>query len=141
MAETKTKKRIVLDTNEMDVFLGRGKGAFNKQGNVEFRRLVGEKARHYENSRGGETKIQLARQVVAEIQARGGRFLRAVSAASTDGDIVSAWEQVSQEVAVLKTKQAIRDAGSLRKKSKEEKKRESGAEQDNEGMGKHRGLQ
>lgn len=113
------ESKIVVETNEYDVFLGRGKNSFYRTGNVNFRKLSLEMARHHEETRGRETKVQLAKEVVAKIKSLGGRFLRPVTASNASGDeLRGAFEIVSEEVALTKTKQAIRDAGTARRRSK-----------------------
>lgn len=114
--------KLVVEVNEFDVFFGRGKRAFFRPGNVNFRRLAKEKSCIFHGANGAEpntkTKTELAREIMNEIEASGGRFLRPVTASNVHGSVCSAWEVVLDEVALMKTKQAMRDSWSKSKPKK-----------------------
>lgn len=103
--------------NDHDVILGRGKNANQRPGNIRFRQLTAARASLYKSRRGSE-KNELAREVVEQIRAEGGRFLRAVTAGNSKGELVGAWEIVSDDVSLAKAKQAIRDAATERRRNK-----------------------
>lgn len=116
------KGQLVVELNEHDVFLGRGKNAFFRPGNIKFRKLAAECKTH--SAGRPETKTALAMELMENIMANGGRFLRPVTAADNNGEIVGAWEVVGHDVALMKTKQAIRDASSSRSRKSKRKKEE-----------------
>ena len=122
MKPTEGSGTLLVETNRFDVFLGRGKNANNRPGNMSFRKLVLELFEAYQNTDCGEEKNQLAMKLVSQIQDMGGRFIRPVAAVNSSGQQVSAWEVVADCVAVTKVKQAIRDVAIGKKKKKKAKK-------------------
>lgn len=101
---------LVVDTNENDIVLGRGKNANNRAGNVRFRKLVQAESSRYHACESAEEKTAVAESVISQVQARGGRFLAAVTAGDSRGKLIAAWEVSTAERALAKTKQALRDS-------------------------------
>ena len=129
MNQTPKHGKLVLELNEFDVFFGRGKSAFFRPGNVGFRKLAKEKAEIYQSSvSSSDTKTmkKLAEEIIAEINARGGRFVRPVTATNASGEMQAAWEIVGEDLALVKTKQAIRDSRSSRTRKNRKHKRNIG---------------
>lgn len=93
---------------EDDVLFGRGKGAYNHEGNVRFRTLVVERAVSYRLTKNTASRRALAREVIKEVEARGGRFLRPKP---SYGDSASSYrlESVPNPLVLTKVKQALRD--------------------------------
>jgi hypothetical protein len=89
-----------------DVLLGRGGATNNHAGNHRFRQCVAARQAEYLNCRKHE-KVNIAKSIVAEIQSRGGRFLRC-------GTIKDHWDEVSDKRAQEKTSQALREGLDVR---------------------------
>lgn len=106
---------LVVETNDYDVILGRGRKASNLPGNRYFRSYVASQAPAYDSCGSVKNKHQLSEQVVAHIHSKGGRFVRPVTAADRTGQVRSAWEVVSTDVTLGKVKQAMRDAVATRR--------------------------
>jgi len=94
---------------------GRGAPANSNEGNKRFRDLVQSRKREYMSTGKRHTKDRIAREIVDTIiHDRQGRFVRKIESlveAEEMGvpDGCSAWTIVSLDVAVQKTKQALRD--------------------------------
>lgn len=123
---------LVYTTNEHDVFLGRGKNALFRAGNVRFRHIVAEAAVEYHKKPAGcnetakplsKTKTAVANEIIETIHKRGGRFLEPVTVTNTSGEVVAAWRVVDEATALGKTKQAIRDASAKRRRKASVKSR------------------
>ena len=101
------------DRNENDVLFGRGKGSNNYIGNQRFRQIVNQYREHYFETRRTEKPL-LARRVMDLIrnQVPSGRFLQFDS-------ITGKYFEVSEEVAVRKTSQSLREGKLQRQKNKE----------------------
>lgn len=112
---------LVASTNENDVVLGRGKRTWLWVGNVNFRKLVATKASSYLTCHSLE-RNRLAREIMESIHATGGRFLRPILASNKKGEVLGAWEIVSEETAIAKVKQALRDTSDESRKSKSKKR-------------------
>lgn len=85
-----------------DVLLGRGKSIHYHPGNVEYREIVKARSCDYAHMKGIE-RDRLTREVVEQVESRGGRFLKP----RRDGS--SQWTTCSWSVVVTKVKQALRD--------------------------------
>lgn len=123
---SKTKARRLVessgtDLRPPDVLLGRGTGPANHGGNVYFRDIVEKIKPAYVDTPSRKLKNKLVQEVVDDIKAHGGRFLRKLSSDGSDDqeDIVttepsgtvatqSVYEVVPDNIAFEKTKQAIR---------------------------------
>jgi hypothetical protein len=62
--------------SQQDVLLGRGRPIMNHKGNVIMRELVGSKLSRFNAATQKHVRTSIIEEVVREIQARGGRFLR-----------------------------------------------------------------
>jgi hypothetical protein len=108
-----------------DVLFGRGAPTFRHPGNVKFREIVtSRKAEYLATSRHGPKK-KIANQVIHEILARDGRFLREVKTSAEARSLgisrgTQAWVLVSEGEINAKVKQALREGESTRQKSHEE---------------------
>ena len=100
-AMTVNTKKIVTCPNINDVLCGRGSGPYSHTGNKQFRDVVAEHKISY-NTVDNHLKTLIAEEVVQFIQRQSppGRFL------SKSGDT---WYEVPHDVAVQKTKQALRE--------------------------------
>ena len=87
-----------------DVLLGRGKGSYNHEGNIRFRKLVLERACAYRANENRTFRRAMANEIIAKITKNGGKFLRPAK------DTTGGWEAVSAPIARTKVKQALRDA-------------------------------
>lgn len=91
----------VLIPGELDILLGRGRGAQNHKGNVHYRHVVETFRARYEQIPQKGAKTQLIREVVAVIYDNGGRFLK------QDG--FGRWIPVDPEVARDKVSHSFRN--------------------------------
>lgn len=107
---------LVLETNDDDVILGRGKNANNRPGNIRLRHKTTLVAAAYRDSETTDEKNDMAAKIITEVQSSGGRFLRSVTASNAKGELVAAWEVVPYDTALAKVKQAIRDVGAAEKR-------------------------
>mmetsp|Transcript_13881 Transcript_13881/g.33357 ORF Transcript_13881/g.33357 Transcript_13881/m.33357 type:complete len:293 (-) Transcript_13881:310-1188(-) len=90
-----------------DVLMGRGARATENEGNVRFRQVVRSRLREYLTAPRRQEKDQIAREILAIVKSRNGRFLRKVE--SMDDSQASDYAVVQDDVALLKVKQALRD--------------------------------
>lgn len=111
-------KQLILETNEWDVFMGRGKKTNYRAGNIYFRQLANEKSLEYGRCGSSTRKDEIAKSLISHIRSKGGRFVRPVAAANAQGAVVSAFEIMGEDVVLAKTKQALRDAAMPRKEKK-----------------------
>merc|ERR1719223_697558 len=91
----------VLVPGELDILLGRGRGAQNHKGNIHYRQVVETFRSRYEQIPQKGAKTQLIREVVAVIYDNGGRFLK------QDG--FGRWIPVDPEVARDKVSHSFRN--------------------------------
>ena len=94
-------KQPVLVPGELDILLGRGRGAQNHKGNIHYRQVVETFRSRYEQIPQKGAKTQLIREVVAVIYDNGGRFLK------QDG--FGRWIPVDPEVARDKVSHSFRN--------------------------------
>mmetsp|Transcript_17753 Transcript_17753/g.40978 ORF Transcript_17753/g.40978 Transcript_17753/m.40978 type:complete len:652 (+) Transcript_17753:243-2198(+) len=66
----------VLEVKSDDVLLGRGSGPNDHVGNIKFRDLVHERKEEYLSTNHRQTKAMIAKDIVHQVYARGGRFLK-----------------------------------------------------------------
>lgn len=102
---------------DADVIFGRGNGANYHPGNIRFRQLTLRKVEAYCEARRREQKDELARQLLAEVEQNGGRFLKSVEVTTSEGETVSVWEVVPPNKVLAKVKQALRDAALSHKRN------------------------
>lgn len=109
--DNKRKKRKIAVTGfdrspvsvpgELDILLGRGRGAQNHVGNIHYRQVVETFRKRYEDMPQKGAKTQLIREVVAVIYDNGGRFLK------QDGQ--DRWIPVNPEIARDKVSHSFRN--------------------------------
>ncbi len=115
MPSPSSSRCVTKDLGPNDVLLGRGTGPNEQIGNIRFRALVRDVIQSFgSKDLDGKEKTRLAKSVMKEVKAKGGRFVRRVeSGASTDkyknsnraGDL---YEEVTDALALDKTKQSFR---------------------------------
>lgn len=99
--------QVVSEYNERDILCGRGALMIWHPGNKFFRRLVQTHRQRYFFSRRQEKK-KIATQIMEEVRAHGGRFLR--RSQSSDGlNQINVWVEIDEERAYQKTCQALRE--------------------------------
>uniref|UniRef100_A0A7R9ZC61 DUF6824 domain-containing protein n=1 Tax=Pseudictyota dubia TaxID=2749911 RepID=A0A7R9ZC61_9STRA len=86
---------------KLDVLSGRGGGTNNHAGNRYFRQLCDQRRHVYVMSKKMQKK-DIAVEIVAEIRARGGRFLKR-------NDATGEWDDIGEQKAISKTSQALRE--------------------------------
>lgn len=94
--------------NERDVLMGRGKRISEWPGNQRFRKIVARYRPEYLSS-ARSAKIHVAKQVIAEVVADGGRFLRELDPGNTGIVAWSKWLPVAMDRCIEKTCQALRE--------------------------------
>ncbi|KAG7353295.1 hypothetical protein IV203_009344 [Nitzschia inconspicua] len=102
-SDTNLKSTILngpVEIRPYDVILGRGRGSFNHPGNKNLIMIFRKSKIPYSMASKNE-KIQMARDIVADIQRKGGRFLK------RHGD--DTWEIISNKDAYKKVGHGIRD--------------------------------
>lgn len=98
---------VVQEYNDRDILCGRGALMIWHPGNQVFRRLVQTHRQRYFFSRRQEKK-KIATQIMDEVRAHGGRFLR--RSQSSDGlNEINVWIEIDEERAYQKTCQALRE--------------------------------
>lgn len=107
----------IVAPGELDILLGRGRGAQNHKGNINYRDCVETFRARYEQIPQKGAKTQLIREVVAVIYDNGGRFLK------RDG--FGRWIPVDREVARDKVSHSFRNQkrlslGGASKRSRDE---------------------
>jgi hypothetical protein len=96
------------DLGPYDVLLGRGTGPNEQAGNIKFRAFVRDAMKNSTGSQGvlnGETKSKLAKAVMAEVKAKGGRFVKKVKSPPAPPMY---YIEVDEALALDKTKQSFR---------------------------------
>eukprot|EP00567_Pseudictyota_dubia_P008979 CAMPEP_0197464290 /NCGR_PEP_ID=MMETSP1175-20131217/63943_1 /TAXON_ID=1003142 /ORGANISM="Triceratium dubium, Strain CCMP147" /LENGTH=329 /DNA_ID=CAMNT_0043000263 /DNA_START=298 /DNA_END=1287 /DNA_ORIENTATION=- len=91
---------------KLDVLSGRGGGTNNHAGNRYFRQLCDQRRHVYVMSKKMQKK-DIAVEIVAEIRARGGRFLKR-------NDATGEWDDIGEQKAISKTSQALREGLEIR---------------------------
>jgi hypothetical protein len=102
----------ITDLRSDDVLLGRGSGPNDHEGNIRFRQLVAERKSEYMATNHRLTKAKIAQEIVDQVYANGGRFLRKlendemVRFEVPDG--VDVWALATEDTIMEKAKQALR---------------------------------
>ncbi|GKZ01079.1 hypothetical protein MPSEU_001059500 [Mayamaea pseudoterrestris] len=105
-------KSFITELRAADVLLGRGSGPNDHEGNIRFRLLVQERKDEYLATNHRVTKGRIAQEIVDQVFARNGRFLRkldgqdALEYGVPEG--IDAWLAVDEETIMEKAKQALR---------------------------------
>ena len=80
---TCTKPRpLAYPPTEADVFLGRGKGSYGRQGNLLYTSIIRSHVTMYMKLTKNQDKIRLTQQIVELVKTKGCRFLRRAEATS-----------------------------------------------------------
>lgn len=95
------KESDVINVRDNDVLLGRGGVTNSHVGNIRFRNLVHELQPKYLNS-AKKMKHLVAKEIVMQVQSKGGRFLICIN---------DVWKEVDDQRAREKTSQALRENG------------------------------
>jgi Helicase associated domain len=104
--------------NEKDVLMGRGKRISEWAGNQRFRTIVSKYRPAYLSSL-RSAKIHVAKQVIVEVLANGGRFLRETDPGNTGIVAWSKWLPVEMDRCIEKTCQALREKEKTGKRTSE----------------------
>lgn len=116
LARLPARQKLYTELGSDDVLLGRGTGPNEFEGNIRFRRLVGEVAMATDPKGLVSNKPALARKVVDQVAKRGGRFVRKLS----KGEVLALanttpinkrkdlYVEVPHAVAIEKAKQSFR---------------------------------
>lgn len=104
--------------SEKDVLMGRGKRISEWPGNQKFRAIIARYRSQYLTSV-RSAKIQVAQQVIAEVVADGGRFLRELDPGNTGIVAWSKWLPVDMDRCIEKTCQALREKEKTNKRKSE----------------------
>jgi len=95
-----------------DVLFGRGSGPNDHEGNILFRSLVKQRKSEYMATNHRQTKARIAQEIVDNIRAKNGRFLKKADAKDMNRlnipEGVEAWCRVDERTILEKAKQALR---------------------------------
>jgi hypothetical protein len=102
---------LITSLNDNDVILGRGAGPSQYIGNLRFRSHIKKRQEEYIAiaTHRHESKARISRDIVSQIHALGGRFLKAVESESSLGSGMVWYEEVADMIALDKCKQSFRD--------------------------------
>jgi hypothetical protein len=103
---------VIIHLYPNDVLFGRGSGPNDHEGNIRFRVLVGARKEEYMATNHRQTKAKIARDIVNQVLALNGRFLKKVETADAKRrgvpKGVDAWTLADDETIMEKAKQALR---------------------------------
>jgi len=91
-----------------DVLFGRGGGINKHIGNIHFRQIVQLRKQDYNDAEPKEVKAKITKEILAEINASGGRFLKK-EVMGSHRDWTGWWIEANAEKAFAKTSQALRE--------------------------------
>jgi len=104
--------KYVTDLRPCDVLFGRGSGPNDHEGNIRFRQLVAERKPEYMATNHRQTKAKIAKEIVDQVFAVNGRFMKKVEASELAAlgvpDGTDVWEVVGDDTIMEKAKQALR---------------------------------
>jgi hypothetical protein len=108
--------QVITELRTNDVMMGRGAGRIHNMGNVRFRELVATRKEEYLRAERNHKKQTIAKQILAEIAHRKGRFVRKVEKPEEAKALgipegTQAWVLASSDAVLEKIKQALRDKG------------------------------
>lgn len=103
---------VIVHLYPNDVLFGRGSGPNDHEGNIRFRVLIGARKEEYMATNHRQTKAKIARDIVNQVLALNGRFLKKVEPADAKRrgvpKGVDAWTLADDETIMEKAKQALR---------------------------------
>ena len=115
--DKETKKGYITKTTKYDVHTGRGSGPYQQLGNLHFRTVIDTRKTEYLASRPRDfiKKNAIAKEIVEEIRALGGRFLtklpkgkvQELNLEGVDPDL-PVYELTEEDICMEKTKQGLR---------------------------------
>jgi len=115
--DKETKKGYITKTNKYDVHTGRGSGPYQQLGNLHYRTVIDTRKKEYValRSRDLKKKNAIAKEIVEEIRALGGRFLtklpkgevRELNLEGVDPGL-PVYELTEEDICLEKTKQGLR---------------------------------
>jgi hypothetical protein len=108
--------QVITELRSNDVMMGRGAGMIHNMGNVRFRELVATRKEEYVRAERNHKKQTIAKQILAEIARRNGRFVRKVDKPEEVKALgipegTQAWVLANSDAVLEKVKQALRDKG------------------------------
>lgn len=102
----------VTELTDSDVLFGRGSGPNDHEGNIRFRSLVASRKAEYLATNHRLTKAKIAREIVDQVFAQKGRFLKKMEADDLRRmglpEGMDAWMGVDDDTIMEKAKQALR---------------------------------
>jgi hypothetical protein len=95
-----------------DVLFGRGSGPNDHEGNIRFRQIVADRKAEYMATNHRMTKAKIAKEIVDQVFASYGRFMKKVEQAELRvlgmPDTADVWQVVGDDTVMEKAKQALR---------------------------------
>ncbi|KAL7556678.1 hypothetical protein ACA910_018339 [Epithemia clementina (nom. ined.)] len=110
-------------SKDVDVFLGRGRGSYERKGNQAFMRIISSYVATYTAATKNKDKIRITDEIVSLIKDAGGRFL-GIEKSSNGGRAETLYE-VSHTEARMKVSQALRHRRCLDNREKNKAKAKS----------------
>jgi len=106
---TKTTKNEIITPHPHDVLLGRGGLSILHEGNISFRKWVGERREGYRETKDPALKLKISTDIFAQVKGLvpPGRFLNKSSDTKNDR---TSWFEIEESKAISKIKQSLRDA-------------------------------
>eukprot|EP00522_Entomoneis_paludosa_P015741 CAMPEP_0172451786 /NCGR_PEP_ID=MMETSP1065-20121228/9677_1 /TAXON_ID=265537 /ORGANISM="Amphiprora paludosa, Strain CCMP125" /LENGTH=439 /DNA_ID=CAMNT_0013203757 /DNA_START=769 /DNA_END=2088 /DNA_ORIENTATION=+ len=90
------------EPSPLDVYRGRGKKHWNREGNMKFRELIRSKVHEYQSAADKEDKTEVIVSVVNTVREQGGRFLM-------QHDDTGRWYDIGESQARMKVYHSLRD--------------------------------
>lgn len=121
---TNSTKQYLTSIADIDILLGRGKPIQKRLGNRIYRDVVDEHKKAYKNSSKHAVKDRIARTVLRTLTSKGARFVRKIETVQERRllkvdekyESMEVWVVISDELVLLKVKQALREKADLQKK-------------------------
>lgn len=104
------KPRTEEELTSFDILLGKEKSIFNHRGNIRFRAIINTKLDQYKKAPNKSSKSRLIRQVHADLNRSGYRFLQ-------QDNVTGLWKEVGYDKARDKVSHALRDRAREQKKA------------------------
>lgn len=122
MAEGSLVPSYITELRPCDVLLGRGSGSNDHEGNIRFRQIVSKRKDEYMATNHRMTKVRIAQEIVDQVLANNGRFLRRLEGQDAKDHGVpegtEAWVLVDEDTIMEKAKQALRQNAQKRDNEK-----------------------